>query len=245
MIWLRSILFFIFLIILTPFYAIACFIVFPFMSASKRYDFVRGWNVAVVWAAKKLCGIQYEIKGMENMLAVLDQPIILLAKHQSAWETIAFMVLFPKQLCYVFKRELLFVPFFGWALGMLRMIHIDRSKSSAASNSIAKQGKERLAQGCWIIIHPEGTRTPVGKHLTYRKGGARLAVATGAAVLPIAHNAGHVWPRNSFLKYPGKVTVSIGPTIPTIERSADDVHAEMERWIESEMRVIDPNSYRR
>jgi 1-acyl-sn-glycerol-3-phosphate acyltransferase len=243
MIMLRSILFFVFLLVMTPFYALACFTVFPFMSAAKRYDFVRGWNVTVLAVAKVLCDIKYEIKGMEHMTAMLDQPVILLSKHQSAWETIAFMAIFPKQLCYVFKRELLFVPFFGWALGMLRMIHIDRSKSSAASNSIARQGKERLAQGCWIIIHPEGTRTPVGKHLTYRKGGARLAVATGASVIPIAHNAGHVWPRNSFLKFPGTVTVSIGEAISTVGKTADEVHKEMENWIEFEMHVIDAKAY--
>jgi 1-acyl-sn-glycerol-3-phosphate acyltransferase len=182
---------------------------------------------------------------MENMTSNLDKQVIVLSKHQSAWETIAFLAILPKQLCYVFKRELLFVPFFGWALGMLRMIHIDRSKSSAASNSIAKQGKERLAQGCWIIIHPEGTRAPVGKNIPYRKGGARLAVATNALVIPIAHNAGTVWPRNSFLKYPGTVTVSIGPVIPTEGRTSDEVHQEMEKWIETEMRVIDPSSYKR
>ena len=245
MIWLRSILFFAFLVVFTPPYAIACFIVFPFMSAAKRYDFVRGWNVAVLAVARVLCGIRYEIRGMENMTSNLDQQVIVLSKHQSAWETIAFLAILPKQLCYVFKRELLFVPFFGWALGMLRMIHIDRSKSSAASNSIAKQGKERLAQGCWIIIHPEGTRAPVGKNIPYRKGGARLAVATNALVIPIAHNAGTVWPRNSFLKYPGTVTVSIGPVIPTEGRTSDEVHQEMEKWIETEMRVIDPGSYKR
>lgn len=243
MILIRSILFFAFLVFMTPFYALACFAVFPFVSAEKRYNFVRGWNVCVVFVAKHLCGIEYKITGMENMISMLNEPVILLAKHQSAWETIAFMAIFPKQLCYVFKRELLFVPFFGWALGMLRMIHIDRSKSAAASNSIARQGKKYLSEGCWIIIHPEGTRTPVGKHLPYRKGGARLAVATGAHIIPIAHNAGHVWPRNSFLKFPGIVTISIGKPISTINRSADEVHREMESWIESEMRIIDSSAY--
>lgn len=242
--WIRSILFFIFLLAFTPPYAIACFIVFPFMSASKRYDFVRGWNVTVLKMVKWMCGITYEVKGMEHMTAMLNEPVILLSKHQSAWETIAFMVIFPKQLCYVFKRELLFVPFFGWALGMLRMIHIDRSNTAKASNSIARQGKERLNDGCWIIIHPEGTRTPVGKHTTYRKGGARLAVATAAKVIPIAHNAGHAWPRNSFLKFPKKITVSIGPFIETANKSADDVHKETENWIETEMRVIDAPAYK-
>jgi len=241
--WIRSVFFFIFLLVFTPPFAIACFTVFPFMSASKRYDFVRGWNVTVLTMAKWICGISYEVKGIEHMTAMLDQPVILLSKHQSAWETIAFIAIFPKQLCYVFKRELLFVPFFGWALGMLRMIHIDRSNSTKASNSIARQGKQRLKDGCWIVIHPEGTRTSVGQHKAYRKGGARLAVATGAKVIPIAHNAGHAWPRNSFLKFPKKITVSVGPFIETNNKSADAVHKEMESWIEAEMRIIDPASY--
>lgn len=243
MIWLRSVVFFSFMLVFTPFYALACFIIFPFVSAANRYEFVRGWNVTIIAAARIVCNIRYEIHGMENVKAMLNEPAIVLSKHQSAWETIAFLAIFPKQLCYVFKRELLWVPFFGWALGMLRMIHIDRSKTSAASNSVAKQGRKYLAQGCWIIIHPEGTRTPVGKHLPYRKGGARLAVATGAAVIPIAHNAGHVWPRNSFMKYPGTVTVSIGSAIPVAGKTAEQVHAEMETWIENEMHRIDPKAY--
>ena len=245
MIYIRSTLFFLFLLVMTPFYALACFIVFPFMSAAGRYSFVRGWNVAVIAVAKVVCGIHYEIRGLDQLQSVLDQPVIVLSKHQSAWETIAFLALFPKQLCYVFKRELLFVPFFGWALGMLRMIHINRSNSSAASNSIARQGKERLKQGCWIMIHPEGTRTEVGKPSVYRKGGARLAVATGANVIPVALNSGHVWPRNSFLKYPGTVTISIGPIISTAEKTAEEVHKATESWIENEMRIIDAAAYKK
>ena len=134
-------------------------------------------------------------------------------------------------------------PFFGWALALLRMIHINRSNKAAASQSIAGQGKKYLGQGLWIIIFPEGTRTKVGAHTLYRKGGARLASATKAWVIPIAHNAGQCWPRNSFLKSPGTITVSIGEPMNTATMSAEEVHQKTVSWIESEMRVIDPQAY--
>jgi 1-acyl-sn-glycerol-3-phosphate acyltransferase len=180
---------------------------------------------------------------MQNVIINQDKPVILLSKHQSAWETIAYISLFPKQLCYVFKKELLKIPFFGWAMAMLRMIHIDRSQRDKAAIAVAEQGKVRLSEGCWIIIYPEGTRVPVGKQIVYQKGGARLAVNTQANVIPIAHNAGHVWPKNSFLKYPGVVTLSIGPLITTADKNPSLVLKEVEAWIEAEMRVIDPSSY--
>jgi 1-acyl-sn-glycerol-3-phosphate acyltransferase len=197
----------------------------------------------VLWFLKILCGITYEIQGMQHVQENMDKPIILLSKHQSAWETIAYIALFPKQLCYVFKKELLSIPFFGWAMAMLRMIHIDRSQRDKAAIAVAEQGKVRLAEGCWIIIYPEGTRVPVGKHIPYQKGGARLAVNTNAFILPIAHNAGNVWPKNSFLKYAGKVTLSIGPLITTANRSPALVLKDVQNWIETEMHRIDPASY--
>ncbi len=241
---LRSIALFICMLVFTPFWATLCFLAFPFMSAAKRYELARVWNKVVVFLAEKICGIQYEVRGMENIQTMLDQPVILLSKHQSAWETIAFLAFMPKQLCFVFKRELLWIPFFGWALGLLRMIHIDRSKGAAASLSITSQGKKYLAQGLWIIIFPEGTRTPVGAQTTYLKGGARLASATNAWVIPVAHNAGHFWPKNSFLKHPGKIIVSIGPAISSADKSAGQVHQATEDWIEAEMRVIDAPAYK-
>lgn len=243
MILVRSILFFLFLLVFTPVFALSCFIVFPFVNAERRYEYVRNWNITVTYLAKVLCGIEYEFLGMENIQAMMDKPVILLSKHQSAWETIAFLALLPKQLCFVFKRELLWIPFFGWALGMLRMIHINRSKGAAAAHSIAAQGKKYMSQGVWVIIFPEGTRTKVGTHQPYRKGGARLASATNAWVIPIAHNAGHFWPKNSFLKYPGKITVSIGPAISSEDKTAEQLHQATEKWIETEMRVIDAPAY--
>jgi 1-acyl-sn-glycerol-3-phosphate acyltransferase len=211
------------------------------MNAHKRYWMAVGWCRSTVWAARWLCGIRYRIEGFENLP---DGPAVLLPKHQSAWETVALPAIMPRPLCYVFKRELLFVPFFGWALGLLKMVHIDRRQGHNAFASVTRQGRERLADGSWVIMFPEGTRTPVGKQGKYKTGGARFAVASGAPAVPIAHNAGHLWPRNSFFKFPGIVTVSIGKPIETVGLTADEVNTRVENWIEAEMRRIDPDAYR-
>ena len=243
MIWLRSLLFFISLITYTPFYAVFCLIIFPFINEHTRYRIIQFWGRSIIFFLQFFCGLRFEVLGKENIQAVIDQPVVILSKHQSAWETIAFLQIFPKDLCYVFKRELLWIPFFGWVIGLLNMIHINRSDAGGSAISVANQGKERLKAGKWMILFPEGTRTPVGSHKPYRKGGARLAGLTGATVLPVAHNAGRFWPRNSFLKYPGLITVSIGPSIPSQGKSGDQLHEAVETWIEGEMRRIDPAAY--
>ncbi|PXW24370.1 lysophospholipid acyltransferase family protein [Paraburkholderia caballeronis] len=241
MLFIRSLLLFIYLIVFTAPYATACFIAFPFMNADRRYRMAVGWCHTTLFVARWLNGIRYRIEGFENLP---DGPAVMLSKHQSAWETLAFPALMPKPLCYVFKRELLYVPFFGWALGMLKMVHIDRKAGKYAFESVTRQGKVRMAEGAWVIMFPEGTRTPVGRQGKYKTGGARFALAAGAPVVPVAHNAGRVWPRNSFIKYPGIVTVSIGKPIDTTGLTPDEVNARVESWIESEMRRIDPAAYR-
>jgi 1-acyl-sn-glycerol-3-phosphate acyltransferase len=231
------------MIVFTILYALSCFVVFPFLSLSARFNYIRGWSFGIIQSLRWICGVQYTVQGMENITAMMNEPVILMSKHQSAWETIAYLNIMPKQLCYVFKKELLYIPFFGWAMAMLRMIHIDRAKRDKASQAVSLQGSQRLAEGCWIIIYPEGTRCPVGKQIPYRKGGARLAVDTKAFIIPIAQNAGHCWPKNSFLKFPGHITVSIGPVIPTKDKNPSDLILEIEQWIETEMRVIDAGAY--
>jgi len=243
MTFIRSSLFTIFLLVFTPIWSVLCMLAFPFLNPENRYRFIGLWNKVVIETLKYLCGIDFEIRGIENMQAVLDQPVVVLSKHQSAYETIAYIALLPKQLCFVFKRELLWIPFFGWALALLKMIHINRASKETAALSVASQGRKRLSEGKWILMFPEGTRTPVGSHKPYRKGGARLASATGATVVPIAHNAGRFWPRNSFMKYPGTVIFSIGPAIASAGKSGDQLHQEVETWIEAEMRKIDPSAY--
>jgi 1-acyl-sn-glycerol-3-phosphate acyltransferase len=238
--FIRSLLLLLYLIVYTVPYAIACFIAFPFLRADRRYWMAAGWCKSTIVVLRHLNGIRYTIEGWENLP---DGPAVLLSKHQSAWETLAFPALMPRPLCYVFKRELLFVPFFGWALGLLKMVHIDRKQGKDAFASVTRQGRARMDEGAWVIMFPEGTRTRVGSQGKYKTGGARFAVATGAPVVPIAHNAGRVWPRHSFLKYAGIVTVSIGKPIATTGLTPEEVNQRVETWIEAEMRRIDPAAY--
>ena len=238
--FLRSLTFFIYLIVFTTPYAIACFVVFPFMNADRRYWMAAGWCRTTIFVMRHVIGIHYRIIGMENLP---DGPAVLLSKHQSAWETLAFPALMPRPLCYVFKRELLFVPFFGWTLGLLKMVHVNRKRGHNAWASVIAQGNARLAEGAWVIMFPEGTRIPVGRKGQYKTGGARFARATETPIVPIAHNAGHVWPRNSFMKFAGIVTVSIGKPIDTAGLTAEEINRRVEAWIETEMRRIDPNAY--
>ena len=189
------------------------------------------------------CGVDLKIKGLENIPQDPNKSLIILGKHQSAWETFVYPAFFPRQLCFVFKRELLFVPFFGWALASLKMIHINRGDREKAREAVNEQGKAVLAQGSWIAIYPEGTRTPRGSFKPYRKGGVRLAISTQTDILPVAQNSAAIWPRNTFLKRPGVITLSIGPVISVSGKTEDQLQLEVEAWIEGEMRVIDAPAY--
>jgi 1-acyl-sn-glycerol-3-phosphate acyltransferase len=170
-------------------------------------------------------------------------PVILAPKHQSAWETFALPTLMSHPLAYVFKRELLNVPFFGWAIGRLEMIHIDRSRRTEAWSKVAAQGKALLARGHWVIMFPEGTRTPRGSQGAYKSGATRLAVATDVPVVPIAVTSARCWPRKSLLLRPGVIDISIGRPIPSVGREPDELMREIETWIEAEMRRLDPDAY--
>ena len=240
---IRSFLFYLYLITMTIIAGVLFFVIMPFTTVEYRYSLVRYWSGMNLWVLDKVCHIQCQVLGMENVIACGTQPMILLSKHQSAWETIVYPYLFPKTLCFVSKRELLWLPFFGWALASLKMITINRGDSEAARAAVALQGRERLAQGQWVAIFPEGTRTPVGSYRPYRKGGFRLAMATNTDIIPVAQNAGNVWPRNSFRKYPGLVTVSIGPAISVKDKTEEQIQMEVEAWIEGEMHRIDPAAY--
>jgi len=195
-------------------------------------------KVILKWA-EIACGIRYEVTGWEN---VPDRPVVFMAKHQSAWETIFMEAKFPPQ-CWIVKKELLWLPFVGWSLIAIRAIAIDRKSGRNAREQILEQGAKRLAQGMWISIFPEGTRTPPGKRGRYAIGGALLATRTGAPILPMAHNAGEMWPRYALRKHPGCVKVVIGPLIQTEGRDMIEVNAEVENWIEGQMRMISPERY--
>jgi 1-acyl-sn-glycerol-3-phosphate acyltransferase len=238
--FLRSLLFVSLMTVTAILWSFICFLAAP-LPYNKRYFITSRWNVFNIWAAKVICGIRYQIKGFENLP---DAPVILLSKHQSAWETIFLLCSMGRPLVYVFKKELMWVPFFGWALGLMRMIPIDRSKGKDAFKQVVETGKLRLADGQWIIMFPEGTRIAVGKKGKYKSGGTRLAIETGAVVVPIAHNSGECWPKNSFLKLPGLITVSIGKPIPSAGETPDSLMRQVESWIEGEMRVISPDVYR-
>ena len=200
-----------------------------------------GWAVD---GARVLLGIKVRVTGMENLPQEKRAGAILLVKHQSTFETFYLPTLMPHPLAFVFKRELLYVPFFGWAMARLDMIHIDRSLRAQAFNKVVEQGKRLLQQGVWVIMFPEGTRIPRGQKGQYKSGGARLAVETGAPVIPVAVTSAKVWPRKAFIKRPGVVDVSIGPCISSAGRKPDELMREVEAWIEAEMRRLDPEAYR-
>ena len=230
---LRSSLFAAFQLLLTPVFAVIALLTFP-LPALTRYRIITVWTRWVMWASRVICGIRYRVVGSEN---IPKDPCIILAKHQSAWETMGFQLIFPPQV-WVLKKELLRVPFFGWGLAMLSPIAIDRSSRRQALQQLVEHGQHRLAAGFFIVIFPEGTRIAPGKRGKYRAGGARLAVQTNTPVLPVAHNAGLCWGKNAFLKHPGLVTVSIGPLIQP-DGDADTLARRVEDWIENEMQHLD------
>jgi 1-acyl-sn-glycerol-3-phosphate acyltransferase len=204
-----------------------------FMPYRWRYQFCTTWSRFVIWWAKIICGIQYEISGRENLPV---QNAIILSNHQSAWETLFFQVLLPPQT-WVLKKQLLWIPFFGWALALLEPIAIDR-KQSRSIKTLLDNGKKRLSQGRWVVIFPEGTRVAIGKHHTYSRSGAILAKSSGYAIVPIAHNAGLYWPKSAFIKHPGKIRVLIGPVIDPTHLSIDEIHHRATTWITQTAREI-------
>ena len=235
--YLRSILF---MLIVTPPYALCMIFCFPLPHRVRRYTAVP-WVFMTVWLIKHVLGIDYRVLGREN---IPDRPAVILAKHQSAWETVVLQQVFPLAL-FVWKKELRWqLPFFGWAQAVIPMISIDRNAGKDALKQLAKQGSMRLSQGYPVVIFPEGTRTPPGEHRRFTIGGAHLGIKSGAPILPVALNSGEFWGRNAFFKKPGVVTVSIGPVIDPDGLSAREVNARAEAWMEAEMARISPHLYR-
>ena len=229
----RSIAFALALLVITPPYAILALAtsVLPRMA---RYRVISGWSRLVIQLSKWVLKIQWCVEGRENLP---KRPAVILSKHQSAWETMAFQLIFPPQV-HVLKRELLWIPFFGWGLALMSPIAIDRRRGPAALRAIAKLGAQRLAQGFWVVVFPEGTRVAPGERREYQLGGAWLAAAAAAPVVPVAHNAGLFWPRNAFLKRPGTVTVRIGPAIDTAQRDPKTINSMAEQWIEEQQKAL-------
>jgi 1-acyl-sn-glycerol-3-phosphate acyltransferase len=238
MIFLRSLLFMLALVVTTPLIVLALLCVFWLPSRQRRL-FVMPWVRLVMWLIRHLLGIEHRILGAEHIPAT---PCVILCKHQSAWETFALQIIFPLT-AFVYKKELHWLPFFGWGIKLMPFVGIDRAAGKAALNQVAERGKQRLAEGYSVIVFPEGTRVPPGQHRRYKIGGAWLAAKSGVPVVPVALNSGEYWRRQAFLKTPGTVTISIGPTIDPGGKAADQINAAAESWIEAEMRRISPHLY--
>ncbi|MET1079549.1 MAG: lysophospholipid acyltransferase family protein [Pseudomonas sp.] len=234
----RTLLFYLLLSSSSFVWCIVSVFVAPFLPFRARYRFViQTWCRLAVWLAKVVAGIRYEVSGLEN---IPQRPCVILAKHQSTWETF-FLCGFFEPLSQVVKRELLFVPFFGWAMAMLRPIAIDRSNPKAALKQLAKRGNEFLEKGAWILVFPEGTRIPVGQIGKFSRGGAALAVNAGRPVLPVAHNAGEFWPKLGWTKIPGTIQVVIGPLMHAQgsgPRAIAELNDRAFHWVEQTQRRL-------
>lgn len=233
MTFLRSLIFSIGMMVSLIIIAFTGVFTFPF-SNRIRYAHYTKWARFTVWWLKVTCGVSYEIEGKENIPA---ENGIIFSKHQSTWETMALQLVFPTQT-WVLKQELLWVPFFGWGMAMLRPVAIDRGAGRKAIKQIVERGTARLKEGIWLVIFPEGTRTPPGTRKKHGIGGAVLAEKSGYPVVPVAHNAGEHWPKRGFLKKPGTIKIVIGPVIETKGKTAQQISAEAEEFIESKSAEI-------
>ncbi|MDP2153494.1 MAG: lysophospholipid acyltransferase family protein [Methylotenera sp.] len=233
MLLLRSTLFLLGQIITAPIFTFIALLSMPLHPVTRNI-LISGWARSMIWWLRITCNIRHEIKGLENLPTT---PSIILAKHQSAWETLAFQAIFPTQV-YVLKRELLWIPIFGWGLAMSSPIAIDRSAGREALKKLVAKGKARLEKGLWVVIFPEGTRKAPGERGKYHIGGAWLASHTQTQVVPVAHNAGEFWAKNSFIKKPGVIQIHIGKPIQTVNVKTDALNSQVEHWIESEMATL-------
>ncbi len=240
---LRSVLHLLWMAVTVVPWALAVLLASLFLRPTALYWMCVGWLSVAVKGGTAILGIRNRVHGFENLPQGKTDPAVLLVKHQSTWETFALPTLMPHPLAYVFKRELLRVPFFGWAMGRLDMIHIDRSQRAQAFNKVVTQGRRLMAQGVWVIMFPEGTRIDRGQRGQYKTGGTRLAIEAGVPVIPIAVTSGRCWPRRAFIKRPGVVDISIGRPISSAGRQPEELMAEVEAWIEAEMRRLDPEAY--
>lgn len=227
--FIRSCIFSILMMTITFLLSFICILIWP-LPLKFRYYVITHYMSLNLWLLKVICRIQYKVEGLENIPK--DKSGIVFSKHQSAWETFFIPTVF-RYPAIILKRELFWVPFFGWGLATINPIAINRNNRASAMEQIIKKGSKCLEEGRWILVFPEGTRIPVGKVGNYRIGGARLASATGYPLVPVAHNAGYFWPRRKFIKKPGTVHVVIGKPIEPKDRTAEEILEEAKNWIES------------
>ncbi len=231
--FVRSVLFWVGFTLATVVYATLSLFTIP-LSFDQRYRFMSSWAHLSIWWLAKTCRLTCHVEGVEHIPAGAG---IVLAKHQSTWETLALKRWFQPE-SWVLKKELLSLPFFGWGARLMEPIALDRGAGKQAIEQLIEQGRDRLAKGRWVIMFPEGTRIAPGQKGRYRIGGGALAEATGAPVVPVAHNAGEYWPRHSLIKQPGVIELRIGPPISPVGRTAQEIVAEAEAWIEARMAEI-------
>lgn len=240
--FVRSLLFWLGFIVNTAIFGILVLLFF-FTPSSFRLKIARLWSLSNNFLLNVFCGIRYQVSGLENLkLENTDKKNgIILCKHQSTWETLALHSFTPL-VRWVFKRELMIIPVFGWALALTDPIALNRAAGRAAINQLVEKGTKKLNDGKWLILFPEGTRIKPGKTHKYKIGGALLAEKSGYPVVPIAHNAGEFWPKHSFIKWPGIISVVIGPPIMSVGRSAEEINRDVSGWIEETMLQISDKS---
>ena len=222
----RSAIFVVLHILTAIIFAILAVLILPF-PFSVRYRVISQWAVLNLWLLKQICGVEYQVVGREHIPA---EACVILCKHESSWETLALQAVFPPQV-WVLKRELLWIPFFGWGLAALKPIAIDRNAGRQALQQVITQGMVRLQQGLWVVVFPEGTRMPRGEMGRFGIGGARLAVESGRSIVPVTHNAGKAWPKHGFVKQAGKITLVIGEPIRVANKSANEVNKQVYDWM--------------
>jgi len=231
---IRSLLFTTFLFVSTFVYALVV-LALSWLPFHKLYGVARSWSLTQMWMLRKLCGLSHTVEGLEHLPAGAH---VSMWKHSSAWETIAQASIFPPQ-SWVLKRELMWIPMVGWAVHCLKPIAIDRKAGASAVNQVVEQGKQRLSQGIWILIFPEGTRVAAGESRKYGISGALLASRAGCKIIPVAHNAGYYWPRRGWVKKAGVIRVRIGPAIEATDRDPRELNAEIRQWVEAQIAALD------
>lgn len=234
---LRSVLFTTLLFLGTLLYAVVV-LAFGWLPSQKLYVIARSWARLNLWTLNKLCGLDYTVEGLEN---IPPGAHVSMWKHSSAWETIAQASVFPPQ-AWVLKHELMWIPLVGWAVRCLKPIAINRKAGATAVTQVVEQGQQRLAEGLWILIFPEGTRVAVGERRKYGVSGSLLASKAGCKIIPVAHNAGYFWPRRGWVKKPGTIRVVIGPPIDAAGRDPRELNEEVRAWIEQKLATLTPES---
>lgn len=233
---LRSLLYLVGMAILTIFFGFTCLLT-VLVPYELRYKYISLWSAANLWWLKITCGLKHEIIGQEN---IPDFPCIVMSNHQSTWETMAIGTIFPP-IIWVVKRELFKVPIFGWGLWLTHPIALDRSAGRKAVDQLVEQGTEKLKNGQWVLIFPEGTRTPPGTKRKFKIGGAMLAEKSGASIVPVAHNSGNYWARKQLTKKPGTIKLIIGTPIKSNGKTAEQINTEVYDWISSKRDQLEVN----